>query len=201
MRNISQTGINLIKSFEGCRLTAYKPVRTEKYYTIGYGSYGAHVTEGMTITQQQADELLVKDLARYVFYVNDQYHCPVTESLNQNQFDALCSFTYNCGNGGLRNLCKGRTIEQIAEHIPDFNKAGGEILKGLVRRRKAEVDLYNTEVEELPSLDKWVAKTIVNTWLKPSWNEANDKGHEEDKKNIRTLGNKLRLACGMKEDE
>jgi flagellar protein FlgJ len=52
-----------------------------------------------------------------------------------------------------------------------------------------------------PELEKWVAQTIVNTWLKPAWDEANEEGHEEDKKNIRLLGNKLRLACGMKEDE
>ncbi|WP_143767420.1 lysozyme, partial [Paenibacillus odorifer] len=58
-RKISQVGISLIKSFEGCRLTAYKPVPTETYWTIGWGHYGPDVKAGMTITQAQADSMLL----------------------------------------------------------------------------------------------------------------------------------------------
>ncbi|MDH6430296.1 MULTISPECIES: lysozyme [unclassified Paenibacillus] len=142
-RKISQVGISLIKSFEGCRLTAYKPVPTEVYYTIGWGHYGPDVKAGMTITQAQADSMLVSDLAKYESYVNDPVYVPVTAWLNQNQFDALTSFCYNCGNGSLKQLCKGRTIAEIAQNITKYNKGGGNVLAGLVRRRKAELDLYN----------------------------------------------------------
>jgi len=146
-RKISQAGIKLIKSFEGCRLTAYKPVPTEVYYTIGWGHYGPDVKAGMTITQAQADNMLVSDLAKYEAYVNDPVYVPVTAWLNQNQFDALTSFCYNCGNGSLKKLCIGRTITEIAQNITKYNKGGGNVLAGLVRRRKAELDLYN-QVEE-----------------------------------------------------
>jgi GH24 family phage-related lysozyme (muramidase) len=142
-RKISQAGLKLIKNFEGCRLTAYKPVSTEKFWTIGWGHYGPDVKEGMTITQAQADSMLIADLAKYEAYVNNQAYVPVTKQLNQNQFDALVSFCYNCGAGNLRSLCKGRTVDQIAASITKYNKAGGEVLNGLVRRRQAELELFN----------------------------------------------------------
>ncbi|MGF7049176.1 lysozyme [Paenibacillus sp. DS2015] len=142
-RKISQTGIDLIKSFEGCRLIAYKPVATETYYTIGWGHYGSDVKAGMTITQAKADSMLVIDLAKYEAYVNNTSYVPVTTQLTQNQFDALVSFCYNCGAGNLRSLCKGRTLSQISASIAKYDKAGGNVLAGLVRRRKAELELFN----------------------------------------------------------
>jgi GH24 family phage-related lysozyme (muramidase) len=145
-RKLSQSGIKLIKSFEGCRLKAYKPVPTEIYWTIGWGHYGPDVKEGMTVTQAQADSMLIADLAKYESYVNSTAYVPVTAQLNQNQFDALVSFCYNCGNGSLQQLCKGRTIAQIAQNITKYNKGGGNVLAGLVRRRMAELDLYNKAV-------------------------------------------------------
>lgn len=148
-RKISQAGIKLIKSFEGCRLKAYKPVPTERYWTIGWGHYGPDVEEDMTTTQAKADSMLVTDLAKYEGYVNDPAYVPVTAQLNQNQFDALTSFCYNCGNGSLKQLCKGRTIDQIAENITKYNKGGGNVLAGLVRRRMAELELFNTAIESI----------------------------------------------------
>lgn len=133
----SDKGIELIKSFEGCRLQAYKPVPTEKYWTIGYGHYGADVTQGMTITQAQADEYLRKDLKKFEIYVEE-----VHLKLNQNQFDALVSFTYNCGPKNLQRLILGRTITQIPDAMLKYNKAGGKVLKGLQRRRDAERKLF-----------------------------------------------------------
>lgn len=135
--NISQNGINLIKKYEGLRLNAYKPVATEKYWTIGYGHYGADVRQGMKITEAQAEEYLKKDCQASVKAVNS-----LKLNLNQNQFDALVSFTYNCGSGNLKSLCKGRTVEEIGEKIVLYNKAGGKVLNGLVKRRKEEQALY-----------------------------------------------------------
>ena len=137
--DISKAGLDLIKRYEGLRLTAYKPVSTEKYWTIGYGHYGPDVTQGMTITQAQADEFLKQDCASAVKSVN-----ALNLPLNQNQFDALVSFTYNCGAGGLKSLCNNRTIEEIGEKIVLYNKAGGKVLNGLVRRRNEEQALYKS---------------------------------------------------------
>ncbi|OMF09543.1 hypothetical protein BK129_01420 [Paenibacillus amylolyticus] len=144
VRKISKVGIDLIKSFEGCKLTAYKPVPTEQFWTIGWGHYGSDVKQGQKITQAQADAMLVADLAKYEAYVNNPSYVPVTDKLTQNQFDALTSFCYNCGAGNLKQLCNGRTVAQIATSITKYNKAGGNVLKGLVRRRQAELDLFNT---------------------------------------------------------
>ena len=136
---ISNNGLNLIKQFEGCRLIAYKPVATEKYYTIGYGHTGEDVKPNMVISQAQADRYLQQDIERYENYVN-QYCAKL--NLNPNQFDALTSFTYNCGPGNLKKLIEGRTISQIADAILQFNHAGGKELAGLTKRRKAERELF-----------------------------------------------------------
>ena len=169
-KSLGAAGLALIKSFEGCRLKAYKPVPTEKYWTIGWGHYGADVTEGMTITQAQADALLVQDCAGSVAAVNNKKLCPITETLNQNQFDALVSFTFNCGTGGLQSLCKNRTAAEIAEKMLLYNKGGGKVLPGLVRRRKAEQELFNKGVANsapLPSSDNLTVSTVkdVQLWL------------------------------------
>ena len=139
---INNAGLKLIKSFEGCRLTAYKAVPTEKYYTIGWGHYGADVSKDEKWTQKQADEQLKKDLVKYENYVNKY----VTIALNENQFSALVSFCYNCGAGNLKKLVEGRNVKQIAAALPLYNKSGGKVLTGLTRRRKAEVKLFNTRV-------------------------------------------------------
>ncbi len=140
--NISDQGIALIRSFEGCRLTAYKAVSTEKYYTIGWGHYGADVRAGQSISQNEADALLLSDLQRFVKYTNT-YTAQL--QLNQNQFDALVSFCYNAGPGSLKKLVLGRTLKEIADHITDYTKSGGKILKGLERRRQREKELFCRE--------------------------------------------------------
>lgn len=133
----NQEGINLIKSFEGLRLTAYKALPTEKYYTIGYGHYGSDVVKGMTVSEKEAEDILKKDLERFEGYVES-----TKLSLNENQFSALVSFTYNCGPGNLNKLIKGRAFNQIADAMLNFNHAGGKELKGLTKRRKAERELF-----------------------------------------------------------
>ncbi|ETT32118.1 lysozyme [Paenibacillus sp. FSL R5-808] len=174
-RKISQAGIKLIKNFEGCRLTAYKPVPTEVYWTIGWGHHGPDVKQGMTITQVQADAMLVKDLAKYEAYVNDREYVPITDKLNQNQFDALVSFCYNCGPGNLKKLCSGRSIEQIANSITAYNKAGGKVLNGLVRRREAELTLFNKKEEKTVAQERDI--NIVSTWAASAWEAATKLGY------------------------
>lgn len=142
--NISNRGLDLIKSFEGCMLTAYKPVQTEQDYTIGWGHYGSDVYAGMSITQAQADQFLFEDVQRFVNAVN-QYQ--VRFNFNQNQFDALVSFTYNCGEGSLAAVMSCcNTKKEIAEECKLYNKSSdGQILNGLVRRREEEYKLFMSE--------------------------------------------------------
>ena len=139
----SSKGVSLIKSFEGCRLKAYKcPAGV---WTIGYG-HTAGVKESDTITQETAEAYLRNDLAKYekaVMNYDGIYH------FNQNQFDALVSFTYNCGVGNLKNLTQSgkRTLAQISTKLPLYNKAGGVVLRGLQRRRAAEKELFDSYIK------------------------------------------------------
>ena len=142
-RKIGQAGRSLIKQYEGCRLAAYRCAAG--VWTIGYG-HTAGVHSGMTITQAQADAYLQQDIAKFEGYVNNPTYVPITEQLNQNQFDALVSFAFNLGAGNLRKLCKGRTAAQIARTMPNYNKAAGKVLAGLKRRRAAEQALFNKPV-------------------------------------------------------
>ena len=142
-KRIGQAGLELIKQYEGCRLAAYRCAAG--VWTIGYG-HTAGVHSGMTITQAQADAYLQQDIAKFEGYVNNPAYVPITEQLNQNQFDALTSFAFNLGAGNLRKLCKGRTAAQIARAMPSYNKAAGKVLAGLTRRRKAEQALFNKAV-------------------------------------------------------
>lgn len=135
---ISQVGIDLIKSFEGCVLTAY--LCPSNVWTIGYG-HTTGVYQGQVITKVQAEQLLKEDIVKYENYVNN-----TGLSLNQNQFDALVSFTYNCGSGNLKKLIANRSLSEIAEAILLYNKSRGTVLKGLVRRREAERKLFLTPV-------------------------------------------------------
>lgn len=134
----STAGINLIKKFEGCRLSAYKPAPTEKYWTIGYGHYGPDVAPGMVITQAQAEIMLGIDLQKYEQAVERYTPFP----LSQSQFDALVSFAYNCGAGNLQQLVKKRNALQVADAMLRYNKAGGKELAGLTRRRVEERALF-----------------------------------------------------------
>lgn len=137
----SSRGIELIKSFEGCRLTAY--LCPAGVWTIGYG-HTAGVKQGQVITQDLAEAYLKEDLAKYEKYVED-----TGLVLNQNQFDALVSFTYNCGNGNLKKLVKNRSLAQIGEALLLYNKSNGKVLSGLVKRRAAERELFLQEVSKM----------------------------------------------------
>lgn len=156
---ITQEGIELIKSFEGCRLIAYKcPAGV---WTIGYGHTDG-VREGMVISNAQAELMLRVDLEKFEQYVKDNVHIP----LNENQFSALVSFCYNCGVGNLRKLVKGRNAEQIAEALLLYNKANGKTLAGLVRRRKAERELFLKPSAEstMKSVDEIAREIIEGKW-------------------------------------
>ena len=147
-RTTSEKGIALIKQFEGCRLEAYKPVKTEKYYTIGWGHYGSDVKKNQKITLDQANKMLKNDLKKYEANVNKYMKI---YNFNQNQFDALVSFAYNIGNIDTLTDNGRRSLDTIKKKIPLYTKAGGKTLAGLIRRREAELKLFNTPVKEAAS--------------------------------------------------
>lgn len=143
-RKIGQAGLKLIMEFEGCRLTAYQC--SAGVWTIGYG-HTVGVYKGMKITQKKAEAYLLQDVAKFEKYINNLSYVPFTAQLNQNQFDALVSFAFNLGQGNVKKLCTGRTINQIPSAMQQYCKAAGKTLPGLQRRRKAEAALYNKKVE------------------------------------------------------
>lgn len=136
--NTSQSGLNLIKSFEGCKLVAYQD--SGKVWTIGYGHTNG-VVPGMHITQDLAEQFLKEDLRNAEKYVGQYDHI---YHFNQNQFDALVSFTYNAGAGNLKKLLTSGTkpIELVRKDLLNCCvRAKGILLKGLIRRRNAEYNL------------------------------------------------------------
>lgn len=137
---ISQTGIDLIKEFEGLELKAYPDA--VGVWTIGYGHTKTAVP-GMVITEGEAEYLLKQDLVIFERCVQRYITVPLT----QNQFDALVSFSFNLGCGSLQESTLRKKLNAgdyngAANEFPRWNKAGGKVLRGLVRRREAERALF-----------------------------------------------------------
>lgn len=143
----SKQGLQLIAKFEGFRAEAY--LDAVGVPTIGYGNTfypdGRKVKIGdPRITKKEALCLLKVIVKDFEGYVNEA----VTRELNQNQFDALVSFAYNLGSGNLNSSTLLKKINanpcdpSIADEFGKWVYAGGKVLNGLVRRRKAEAELY-----------------------------------------------------------
>ena len=136
----------LVKHFEGCKLTSY--VCSAGHNTIGYGNTfyenGVKVKPGDKITQQRAEELLDIILIKFVQQTNEL----IKSNVNQNQRDALTDFAYNCGVGNLRSSTLLKLVNanpndpEIRAQFMRWNKGGGKVLNGLTRRREAEANLY-----------------------------------------------------------
>jgi hypothetical protein len=137
--------------------------------------------------------MLVADLARYEAYVNNPVFVPFVDLLNQNQFDALVSFCYNCGPGNLKELCAGRTIDEIPDYLPLYNKGGGNVLPGLVRRRAAEVDLFTKEVIDLEEWAFDFIEQVMGAYHKQM------EGNAEVQETTHNAMNALRRATGREE--
>lgn len=136
---ISENGLKLIIDFEGFCPKATKAVKTEKYYTIGYGHYGKDVDEKQTITKEEALLLLKKDMKRFEAKVMKYNNC---YNFTQNEFDALVSFAYNVGNIDQLTVKGTRTKKEIAEAMLLYIKSGGKVLNGLRKRRIRERELF-----------------------------------------------------------
>jgi len=171
---ISDEGLRLIKSFEGYHkklangdCTAYQTYLGGGKYdipTIGFGTT-AGVKMGMVWTEAQATEALLKEIAKHEAYVT-QY---VTVPINENEFDALVSFSYNCGPGNLKKLVarlnKGDRVA-TAKAFLLYVKAQGQTLPGLVSRRTRESALFQKPV--VAPDEPYMAQTVTKEVEPPS---------------------------------
>ena len=137
---ISGEGKALIKKFEGCELEAYKC--SAGVWTIGYG-HTAGVKEGDKINQDEANHLLTEDLEEFEAYVSDL----VSVDLDEHQFDALVAWTFNLGPSNLKSstllkVLNDSQYDKVPSEMKRWNKAGGKVLEGLIRRRDAEALLF-----------------------------------------------------------
>jgi len=138
---LSQKGLEMIARYEGCRLEAYQCAAG--VWTIGYG-HTAGVKQGDRLPSKEAAmELLKEDVKVYSGYVSSFMKKGIISfPMNQNRFDALSSFCYNCGSGNLQKLVSGRDANTVADKMLEYNKGGGKVLEGLVRRRQEERTLF-----------------------------------------------------------
>jgi lysozyme len=141
---LSDKGLDIIKEHEGLRLEAYQD--QAGVWTIGYGhaNNGNGVSPSMVVTKQEAENLLRQDAMTAENAVNQQ----IAATLNQSQFDALVSWTFNLGSGNLWNSGLKREVNSdpsnavIATEFKKWVYAGNRVSNGLVKRRKQESDLY-----------------------------------------------------------
>jgi GH24 family phage-related lysozyme (muramidase) len=137
----NKAGLDLIKRFEGCRLKAYH-LTGEKYNTIGWGHYGPDVTDGMMITQEQADKMLEQDLVKFEKYVEKYCTIPLTPNRNA----ALVSYTYNRGPGGMKQLAQNcSSVAGYSEGLVKYWGSATRYKKALVNRRKAEKAVFDLD--------------------------------------------------------
>ena len=140
--NPSQACVDLVKSFEGFSATAYTCAGGK--VTIGYGSTDG-VTLADTVTEEEAEAMLLRDLEKASDAIDDYVDVPLT----QGQYDALCSFIYNVGRQAFRGSTLLRLLNEgkhtaAGNQLPRWNKASGKVLPGLVRRREAERRMFET---------------------------------------------------------
>lgn len=140
----SEKGLEIIKRFEGLELKSY--LCPANVWTVGYG-HTKTAKEGMDITESKAEELLREDIRMF----EEGVQKAVEVKLDQEQFDALVSFTFNVGLGAFRASTLRRKLNKsdykgAANEFKKWKFANGRILSGLVRRRKAEADLFTTNL-------------------------------------------------------
>ena len=145
MRSMSDNGLKFTAAWEDFRGTAYRATPSEKYLTIGYGSYGPHVYEGQKITKGQGLLLLNRDMAKAVAAVDAAAH----HSLTQAQFDAMCDLVYNAGPGviavttGTGKALRSGDIATLRAKLALFINQNGKPLLGLRRRTAGRLALFD----------------------------------------------------------
>lgn len=161
MKKISKNCLDLVKKFEGCRLTAYRD--EVGVWTIGYGITnadrsitGKSIHKGMKISKETAEKWLEESLNKKYLPIVLKYD---EYNWNQNELDALVSFAYNIGSITQLTAKGTRSKKTIAAKLLEYNKAGGKVYRGLTRRRKAEQKLFITPVKK--KSNKTIAKEVL----------------------------------------
>jgi lysozyme len=145
MRQINKLGINLLKRFEGCSLTAYRD--SGNILTIGIGHTGPDVFDGLTITEERALELLQHDL-QHTYKIESYIQVPV----NENQYSALVCLAFNIGTNAFKNSTLLKVLNSSQDPSSYFKQwvhVNSVVSLGLERRREAERVLFNTPVLEV----------------------------------------------------
>jgi lysozyme len=146
-------GLRLIREFEGFRSKAYRDA--VGVWTIGYGhtsmAGAPQVSAGMTITREEAEKILERDVEQFSKGVSQL----LTVAISDQQFSALVSFAYNVGLGNFKKssvllAVNGRDFQRVPQRLNLWVKAGGRVLPGLIRRRAAEGALFLTEATAPP---------------------------------------------------
>lgn len=155
---ISEQGLNLIKTFEGCVLQSYDDYNDKIVnsgdsvrgtLTIGYGHVEG-VYKGQRITQEEADTMLKNDMVKYCNQVDQVINdTNIPFAITQGVYDAFVSFDYNLGQGCLRTLLANGTRDKqtVADMMLEYRNKGSQWEEGLLRRRKAERELFLTDGE------------------------------------------------------
>lgn len=187
MKKISDKCLNIVKEFEGCRLTAYRD--EVGVWTIGYGITNSDfkitkkiIRKGMKISKATAEKWLEESLNKkylpLVLEYDKQYNW------NQNELDALVSFCYNIGSIKQLTADGTRSKTVVASKILQYNKAGGKVYRGLTRRRKAERELFLAKVApEKKPVKKKSNETIAKEVLAGKWGSG-----KERKKKLKAAG-------------
>lgn len=142
-REVNEAGVRLVQEFEGCRLDAYRcPAGIP---TIGYGATGPDIRMGMVWTQEEAEARLIEDVQRFA----DAVERALTVDVSDNEFAAMVSLAFNIGAGAFRKSTLLRLVndghfEAAAQQFERWNRAGGRVMVGLTRRRRAERALFET---------------------------------------------------------
>ncbi len=187
MKKISKNCLDLVKEFEGCKLTAYRD--EVKVWTIGYGITNSDfkitkkiIRKGMKISKATAEKWLEESLNKkylpLVLEYDKQYNW------NQNELDALVSFCYNIGSIKQLTADGTRSKAVVASKMLQYNKAGGRVYNGLTRRRKAERALFLTKAaQEKKPVKKKSNETIAKEVLAGKWGSG-----KERKKKLKAAG-------------
>lgn len=155
--NINEKGLELIKSFEGYREKPYK-LAGEPYYTVGYGHHSRNVDPTRIYSKAECEAFLLEDLKRFEDHVTFVDYAG-GYFFNENEFSALVAFAYNCGNiNGLTNHAKRSRAEIRTKMLAYCYDSAGNLLKGLQRRRKAELALFDMPVEDQG--DNWLYDSL-----------------------------------------
>ncbi|ALH46485.1 endolysin [Bacillus phage VMY22] len=160
--SVSDNGVNFVKSFEGYFQDAYWD-KWGSVWTIGYGHTKGVKRGDRLENEREAHNILKRDLDSHMIIPKQD----ITSNLSQSQYDALTSFAFNLGasifrnNRNLLDAINSSNWNEASRIMKLFNRAGGQVLPGLTRRRNAEADMMLKTDEGQPT----ATETYDSSWF------------------------------------